>query len=234
MDEINNSLLNNLSVIYKNDKSVLLGFNDLNIYHSQTFFSYNFQEFISIVCCFDDEYNICLIFTMNKNKKNLGLSILEIEEINPGGNSFIQNKFISFEVIFKEKITIFASHNNRGLLKFDLKNIHDNKRNLSVLINEFEDYDVINNNSNTLYYKKIFYDDGLFDNEKIFASTEKFLDVLDLNKNKLIQQIKFENSDKGYLKDYSDKSISKNFIRYKNLFYFNIFTIFNYLHDKMI
>jgi hypothetical protein len=205
MDELNNSLLNNLSVIFKNDKSVLLGFNDLNIYLSQLFFSYNFQELISIVCCFDNEYNICLVFTLNKNKKNLGLSILDIEEVNPGGHSYIQNKFTHFEVIFKERITIIASHNNRGLLKYDLKSIHDYDRNSNVLINEFEDFDVINNYGNILHYKNLFYDDNLYDNEKIFASTTRFLDVLDLNKNKLNQQMEFKKLNKIFLKEYSNK-----------------------------
>jgi len=205
MEDLNNLLLNNLSVIFKNDKSVLLGFNDMNIYHSQIFFSYNTQEMISLVCCFNNRYNICFIFSLNKNKKNLGLNILEIEELNPGGSCFIQNKFICFKVIFKERITIFATHNNRGLLKFDMKSIDDSCTNYNVLINEFEDFDVINNNSNTLYYKQLFYDDSSFDKEKIYASTNRFLDVLDLNKYKLNQQIKIKNNNKFGFNVFGDK-----------------------------
>lgn len=191
MDDMHNLLINNLSIIFKSEKSVLLGFNDFNIYHSQIFYRNNSEDLISIVCCFDNKFNICLIFTLNKQKKNLGLSILEIEELNPGFPSFIQNKFLKFEIVFNDFINIFASHNNKGLLKFTLKNLLDAKKSLNVLINEFEDYDNINSVSNTLSYTNIFYEANLYNSEKIYAVTSKFLDVLDLNKNKIISN-KFE------------------------------------------
>jgi len=207
MDDLNNTLLNNLSIIYKNEKCLLLGFNDLTIYHSQLFqnkFSNN--DLISIVCCFDNKYNICLIFTLNKLKKNIGLSILDIEELNPGFPSFIQNKFIKFEVILDNKVIILASHNNRGLLKFELKSIHEPKINFSLLINEFEDFNTINRSSHTLYYENIFVCSNLNLSEKIYASTNKFLDVLDMNKKKPLNKFEFfKNTDKNYRKSYNSK-----------------------------
>ncbi len=223
MDDLYRIILNNLSIIFKSEKNVLLGFNDFNVYHNQVFYQNSSEDLICIVCCFDNKFNICLILSLNKKKINLGLSILEIEDINHGWPSYIQNKFTKFEIVFGDFVNIYASHNNRGLLKYTLRNIHDSKKKLNVLINEFEEY--YNNNciSNTLTYNNIFYEANLHNSEKLYASTGKFLDVIDLNTNKIITNgYEIKKKDKGNLSSIYDNThkglslISENDIKLNN------------------